>query len=358
MTSKFFRPLLIVLCAAVCSALVASIGASAAAQLAAPTLQNPNDTAGAVTPTSVALTWSAVTGADHYVVRRETKIYKYVSQKEGKGDLISKGTADLAPGACPITGTTCTDTSVPPSNGTQTTYVNYKVRAVAADDKNGKGSNQAEVQVPRAGGTGPEKLTTPGNPSTCTATTNPVTFTFTFAPSTGGVAPISYIVRRTGGGDAKEFPIAATADNPVSFTDPNTDAKLKTNQTYKYKVKAVDAAGNISPTTRTPTARPARRSARMQLPTVGALCSSANGRTRDHVRLRERTRLALTSRRYPISARAAPAAAATSSMNSAKLTSSARCGTAFAIATPPAAPPTASTPTTAAVGRSTLPWPR
>ena len=56
-----------------------------------------------------------------------------------------------------------------------------------------------------------------------------------------GSAAHSYIVRRIGGGaPAEQFSTTA-----LSVTD--SSAHLQTNQKYTYKVKAVDAAGNIGP---------------------------------------------------------------------------------------------------------------
>jgi hypothetical protein len=231
--------MLLVLCAALGTVLMSSLSATAASKLDAPEV-----TLGAVTTTTVALSWEAVPGATGYIVRRETRTYAVVSDKNGKGNLLAKAAADLT--VPPIAETTYTDSSFPASNSTQTTYLSYKVRAVAGDGTQSRTSNQIEVRVPRDGVATP--LTAPGDPSTCTVTTAPVTFTVTFTPATGGLEPIHYIVRRTGGGEPKEFTIDPTVNNPISFTD--SDVGLKANQTFKYKVKAVDAIGTVSAVTK------------------------------------------------------------------------------------------------------------
>jgi hypothetical protein len=235
-TKRFSRHAALAACAVLGVSLVSAYGASAASKLPAPKLDDPNKTAAAVGPTAVTLTWSAVTGADHYIVRRETNVYAKVSDDgDGKGKRLSNDTADIA---TDVAMTSYTDGTFPPSNATQTTYVSYKVRAVSSGGKEGNGSNQVEVKVPRPAGTGP--LTAPGKPTGFTSTTHPVTISFTFAPATGGVAPVKYVVRRTGG----EAPTEEFTTSTASFTD--TSSELTTKQTFTYKVKAIDAVGTIS----------------------------------------------------------------------------------------------------------------
>lgn len=235
MKSKSLRPLLIVLCATLCSALVGAFSATASSTLPAPKLDDPNKTTGAVSATQVNLTWSAVTGADHYIVRRETKTYKYVPDSDGKGPLLTSDTKDIA---LDVRDTAYADSSFPPSDANATTYLAYKVRAVAAGGKSGSASNQVSVKIPRAAGSGP--LTAPGVPSSFTSTKSPNTISFSFAPSSGGVVPLQYIVRRTGGNlESINFP-ATTA---TSFTDSSSG--LRTDVSYVYKVKVVDAVGTV-----------------------------------------------------------------------------------------------------------------
>jgi hypothetical protein len=223
-------------CAIFSAGLVSAYGASAASKLAGPKLDDPNKTAGAVGSTQIKLTWSAVSGADHYIVRRETNVYAKVSDDgDGKGKRLSSDTSDIA---ADVATNSYTDGAFPASNATQTTYVSYKVRAVATGGKEGNGSNQIEIKVPRAAGTGP--LTAPGKPTDFTSTTSPAKISFTFAPSTGGVAPVTYVVRRTGG----EAPTEEFTTSTPSFTD--SSAKLTAKQTFTYKVKAIDSVGTIS----------------------------------------------------------------------------------------------------------------
>ena len=259
------RPVFVALCVIATGGLVTTFAAygssSSVPKPNAPTKLTATATA---SPAVVNLTWTAPkaqTGVviDHYVIRREAK-YADANSGDGKGDTTKDPPADIA--EVPAGQTSYTDDNndvcTPPdpeltcpspviaSTGSKTVYYTYgvHVETVEPNSRYSSGSNKATIKMPKVTNDA-APLTAPGKPTAFTFTTNPVKISFTFAAATGGISPVTYTVRRTGGDSpTEEFPFAPAAATTQSYTD--TSSKLKTNETYTYKLKAIDGAGNVS----------------------------------------------------------------------------------------------------------------
>ncbi|GAA1689969.1 hypothetical protein GCM10009733_102810 [Nonomuraea maheshkhaliensis] len=123
---------------------------------------------------------------------------------------------------------------------------------VATSNRDGRGSPVAQddriIRVPpAAGGSDTAAPTAPGN-LTVTGTTA-TTATLTWAAATDDVGVTGYDVLRAPGTSGGAFTQAGTP-----ATTSHTDTGLSAGTSYRYQVRARDAAGNVSPVSATVTA--------------------------------------------------------------------------------------------------------
>jgi cellulose 1,4-beta-cellobiosidase len=173
---------------------------------ATPTCSAPATPAGlSATPgnAQVALSWSAVSGAASYNVKRSTDNVSYTTLTG-------------------VTGTGYTDTSV--SNGTQYWYV------VSAVNSCGESQNSSAVSAT------PSAPTLPAAPTGLTATAGRKRVTLVWNAVSGAT---SYNVLRNTTGSTTVYTTVATGVTSSSFNDLG----LTPSATYYYVVQAVNAAG-------------------------------------------------------------------------------------------------------------------
>jgi glucose/arabinose dehydrogenase/chitodextrinase len=173
----------------------------------------------AVGSSRVDLTWSASTdnaGVAGYRVER----------------CQGAGCTNFAQIAAP-TATSYSDTGLAPS----TTY-RYQVRAVDASGNLGPYSAIATVNTPAAADTTPPSA--PTGLSASALSTSQIDLSWTASTDNVGVA--GYRVERCQGTSCTNF---AQVGTPTATTYSNTGLQANTN--YRFRVRAIDAAGNLSP---------------------------------------------------------------------------------------------------------------
>lgn len=132
--------------------------------------------------------------------------------------------------------------------GTVTTYNNtgltasssysYQVQATDAAGNLSSDSNIATAITSAAGDTQP-----PSIPTNLTATAGPMDTTLTWTASTDNVGVTGYFIERCEGVSCTSFAqIAAVAGTTTTYTDSGITADAN----YSYRVRATDAAGNLS----------------------------------------------------------------------------------------------------------------
>ncbi|GAB7007487.1 hypothetical protein JCM18899A_49620 [Nocardioides sp. AN3] len=137
------------------------------------------------------------------------------------------------------TGLSFSDTGL----SANTTYL-YRVRAVDAAGNASAYSGTATATTPAP------DTTPPTAPSGLTATaTGPTAVSLTWAAATDDVAATGYRVERCAGAGCTGFTQVGTPTG-LGYSDTG----LSANTTYVYRVRAVDAAGNLSPYSATATA--------------------------------------------------------------------------------------------------------
>ena len=194
-------------------------------------------TATAVGPTQVSLSWSAATdnvAVTGYRVER----------------CLGAGCTTFAEIAAPSgTGTTYNDTTVVANS----TY-RYRVRATDAAPNLGPYSPIATATTPTSADTTP-----PTAPASLTATAvGPTQVSLSWSAATDNVAVTGYRVERCLGAGCTTFAeIAAPSGTGTTYNDTTVVA----NSTYRYRVRATDAAPNLGPyspiaTATTPTIPP------------------------------------------------------------------------------------------------------
>ena len=197
-----------------------------------PVSQSPTDTqaptapgaltANAANTTRVDLSWTASTdnvGVTGYRIER----------------CQGAGCSNFAQIAAPTgTGTTYSDTSAVAS----TTY-NYRVRAADAAGNLGGYSPTATATTPATGDT-----QAPTAPATASATAiNSGRIDVSWAGSTDNVAVTGYLIERCQGSGCSNFAQVGTISGTgTSFTD----STVAPSTSYGYRVRATDAAGNLS----------------------------------------------------------------------------------------------------------------
>ena len=197
--------------------------ATATTPAATPPSQPGTLTATAVSSGEVDLSWGASTGSvSGYLIER----------CQGAG--CSNFTQIAAPAG---TGTSYKDTSVSPS-----TSYSYRVRATDAAGDLSPYSNTATATTPAA--------TPPSQPGTLTATAvSSGEVDLSWGASTGSVS--GYLIERCQGAGCSNFTqIAAPAGTGTSYKDTSVSPSTS----YSYRVRATDAAGDLSPYSNTATA--------------------------------------------------------------------------------------------------------
>jgi glucose/arabinose dehydrogenase/chitodextrinase len=184
----------------------------------------PSTPSGLITnPTSssqIALTWTASTdnvGVIGYLLER--------SQGAGSTVFAQIGTA--------ISGTSFNDAGL-----TGNTVYNYRIRATDAAGNLSGYSSVATGTTPAAADTTP-----PSTPSGLIA--NPMSssqIALTWTASTDNVEVIGYLLERSQGAGSTLFAQVGTVISGTSFNDTS----LTGNTVYNYRVRATDAAGNLS----------------------------------------------------------------------------------------------------------------
>ena len=176
-----------------------------------------------VSGSEVDLSWGAATdnvGVTGYLVER----------------CAGSGCTNFAQVATP-TGTSYKDTSV--SNGTS---YSYRVRATDAAGDLGPYSNTASATTP--------DTTPPSAPGTLTANAiSSAEVDLSWGASTDNVGVTGYVVQRCAGSGCTNFAQVAT---PTGTTYKDTSVSGST--AYSYRVRATDAAGNLSAYSNTATA--------------------------------------------------------------------------------------------------------
>ena len=188
---------------------------TASATTPAPPSQPGTLTATAVSPSEVDLSWGASTGSvSGYLIERCS------------GASCTSFTQIAAPAG---TGTSYKDTSVSPS-----TSYSYRVRATDAAGDLSAYSNTASATTPAA--------TPPSQPGTLTATAvSPSEVDLSWGASTGSVS--GYLIERCSGASCTSFTqIAAPAGTGTSYKDTSVSPSTS----YSYRVRATDAAGDLS----------------------------------------------------------------------------------------------------------------
>ena len=181
----------------------------------------------AVSSSEVDLSWGASTdnvGVTGYLVER--------CQGAGCSNFAQIATA---------TGTTYKDTSVVAS----TTY-SYRVRATDAAGNLSPYSNTASATTPTP------DTQPPTQPGTLTATAvSSAEVDLAWGASTDNVGVTGYLIERCQGAGCSNFAqIATTAGTGTTYKDTSVVAST----TYSYRVRATDAAGNLSPYSNTASA--------------------------------------------------------------------------------------------------------
>jgi uncharacterized protein (TIGR02145 family) len=165
----------------------------------------PTDVTAAVSsPTSITVSWSAVTGASNYRVYRSTSIDGTYTQVGGS-----------------ITATSYTNTGL-------TTGTTYYYRVAAYNSSNGEGPrSEAVSETPRTTPSAPQNFTaTPGN--------GQVALSWAAPSSNGGSAITGYQVSSDNGSSW----VTASGSTSHTFTS------LANGTSYTFKVRAVNIAGN------------------------------------------------------------------------------------------------------------------
>lgn len=173
-----------------------------------------NLTAGAFSPTTINLSWTAATdniGVTNYLVFRDT----------------------LPSPIASVVGTTFSDTGLTPLSSHS-----YRVLAIDGAGNLSGFSNTATANTPAdtTAPTAPSDLTAVGSTST--------TINLSWTASTDDVGVVGYSVFRDGGA------VAIATVSTTSFSDTG----LGVSSTHTYTVKAVDAANNVSAASNTVTA--------------------------------------------------------------------------------------------------------
>ena len=197
--------------------------ATATTPAATPPSQPGTLSATAVSSGEVDLSWGASTGSvSGYLIER----------CQGAG--CSNFTQIAAPAG---TGTSYKDTSVSPS-----TSYSYRVRATDAAGDLSPYSNTATATTPAA--------TPPSQPGTLSATAvSSGEVDLSWGASTGSVS--GYLIERCQGAGCSNFTqIAAPAGTGTSYKDTSVSPSTS----YSYRVRATDAAGDLSPYSNTATA--------------------------------------------------------------------------------------------------------
>ncbi|WP_204046486.1 fibronectin type III domain-containing protein, partial [Acrocarpospora phusangensis] len=181
-------------------------------------------TASSITQTSASLTWTASTdsggsGLAGYNVYREQGA---TDPQLGQSTTNSISLTGLAP-------------------GTQ-----YQVYVRARDGAGNLSGNSALVTFTTQGSTGGDTSppTAPGSLAASGTTSSGTSLSWT--ASTDDVGVVGYDILRAPGASGGAFAQAGT-----STTTSFTDTGLTANTTYRYQVRARDAAGNISPVSNT-----------------------------------------------------------------------------------------------------------
>ena len=186
-----------------------------------PTLpSNFNLAANATSQSSINVSWNPATddvGIDHYIVERCTGLSCTTFTQVGT-----------------LTASPFIDSGLTASTG-----YSYHVRAVDAAGNMSGWSNVvgATTQAPPAPDT--QAPTTPSNLSATAVSSSTINLTWT--ASTDNVAVTNYQVERCSGSSCTTFTQAAT-----STTNSYSDTGLTASTTYRYQVRASDAAGNNS----------------------------------------------------------------------------------------------------------------
>ncbi|MDX2004460.1 MAG: DUF4832 domain-containing protein [Meiothermus sp.] len=184
-----------------------------------PSKQGPADpesfVAMAASATSVNLSWSAVTGADKYILERKTGSSSFA-----------------AVGGSGVTTTSFTDNGLNAS-----TAYTYRLRSINAQGSSG--GLERSVTTPAT--------SSPSNPAGVPATPGQLTATVASATSVNlawtavGGATRYALERRTGGGAFT--PVGGDSLTSTSFTDTG----LSPSTSYTYRVSAVNGSGSSSP---------------------------------------------------------------------------------------------------------------
>jgi chitodextrinase len=185
-----------------------------------PTLTTPSNlTATAVSSTQINLSWTASTETGGTVS-------KYLVER-----CQGASCSNFAQIATP-TGTTVNDTGL-----TASTAYSYRVRATDATGNLGGYSNTASATTPPGADTTPP--TPPTNLTATAASTTQINLSWT--ASTDNVGVTGYKVERCSGTGCVNFAQIAT---PTTITF--NDTGLTASTSYSYRVRATDAAGNLS----------------------------------------------------------------------------------------------------------------
>ena len=191
----------------------------ASATTPAPDTQPPtapgNLTATAASGSQINLSWTASTdnvGVTGYLVERKNP---------GSSSFVQIGTT---------TGTTYSDTGL-----TANSTYSYRVRATDAAGNLSPFSNVAGATTQGA------DTQPPTAPTNLTATASAGQINLSWTASTDNVGVTGYLVERENPGSSSFVQIGTTTGTTYS------DTGLTANSTYSYRVRATDAAGNLSP---------------------------------------------------------------------------------------------------------------
>ena len=185
----------------------------------------PSGLTASATVSVVNLSWTASTdnvGVTGYRVER--------CQGSGCSSFTQVGTA---------TGTTFNDTGLSAS-----TSYSYRLRATDAAGNLSGYSNTASATTSAAGDTTP-----PSAPTGLSASAGGSVVNLTWTASTDNVGVTGYQIERCQGSGCSSFAQVGTSTS-ASYTDGGLTASM----TYNYRVRAIDAAGNLSGYSNTTTA--------------------------------------------------------------------------------------------------------
>jgi hypothetical protein len=184
---------------------------------------------------SSGVTWQAVVGAVGNNPNQATLSWTASTESGGtiSAYLVERCQGALCSNFAQV-GTTTTTTFSDPGLVASTTY-SYRVRAQDSNGITGPYSATASVTTPAA------IPAAPGNLTATPISTSQVNVSWTPSTETNGTIA-NYFVERCQGSGCTTFAQVGSSVNPLY-----NDTALAANTTYSYRIRAVDAVGNMSP---------------------------------------------------------------------------------------------------------------